>query len=437
MVEYEHMFYYLKSKLNNKRIVIAFLLTFSLVFGFMPKVVGQTADQLAKQKQQKQQQLDAINKKISDYQAQIKQKQAVAGSLKNELAILDLQIAQTEAQIEATNGEIDATNLDIADTTDQIVKTVQNIDKQKLLLKDLIAQINDLDQMSPLEIALENDNFTEFLDQLQYTTNIQERSQEILNEIKILKVSLEQKNLDLKKQKSELDNLKEQLTITENSLSGQRSEKSTLLSRTRGQEASYQKLLTDSKNLEGQLEKEINDLDSQIAAKLGNRKQAPVKGLFAWPMDGVLTQGYGNTGFTSLGYNFHNGIDIAAPAGTTIYAAADGVVVGTGTGNGAYGNWVTIKHTLANGRAVVSLYGHMTRFVLKNGQQVKQNDVVGYEGNTGNTTRLLYGPHRGFHLHFTVFDAEGYGVAPGTLTKIYGPYQVPYGATYNPIGYLK
>ncbi len=412
------------------------MLGLSLAFGFLPSVAGQTNDLLAKLRQEKQQQLDSLNKKISDYQTQIKQRQAIAGSLKNELGILDLQISQTEAQIEATNAQIDATNLDIAETTDQIVKTQQQIDKQKVLLKNLIGQINELDQMSPLEIALENDNFTEFLDQLQYTTNVQERSQEVLNEIKVLKTQLDQKNLDLKKQKADLDSYKESLEVTEDSLAKQRKDKAAILSQTRGQEAAYQKLLTDSEKLEGQLEKEINDLDSQIAGKLGDRKQRPVKGLFAWPMDGVLTQGYGNTGFTSLGYNFHNGIDIAAPAGTTIYAAADGVVLGTGSGNGAYGNWATIKHTLANGRGLVSLYGHMSKVAVRVGQSVKQNDIVGYEGNTGNTTRLLYGPHRGYHLHFTVFDLEGYGVAAGTLTKIYGPYQVPYGATYNPLEYL-
>jgi murein DD-endopeptidase MepM/ murein hydrolase activator NlpD len=186
------------------------------------------------------------------------------------------------------------------------------------------------------------------------------------------------------------------------------------------------------------LEKEINDLDSAIAAKLGNTKLKPGKGMLAWPMKGTLTQGYGNTGFRSLGYSFHNGLDIAAAAGTPIYAAADGTVEATGTGEGAYGNWVAIKHETGKftGKAVITLYAHMSSFRVKTGQAVKMGTLVGFEGNTGNTTRLLYGPHRGYHLHFTVFDARGFGIAAGANTKAFGPYQVPYGAPYNPLEFL-
>ena len=135
----------------------------------------------------------------------------------------------------------------------------------------------------------------------------------------------------------------------------------------------------------------------------------------------------------------NNGIDIAAAAGTQILSAADGTVVGTGTGAGAYGNWVTIKHnitTSSGNRALITLYAHLSSFRVAAGQQVAQGELIGFEGNTGNTTRLLYGPHRGFHLNFTIFDAEGYGVAPGKYENVFGPYQVPYGATYNPLDFL-
>jgi murein DD-endopeptidase MepM/ murein hydrolase activator NlpD len=296
-----------------------------------------------------------------------------------------------------------------------------------------------MDQLSPLEIALENDNFTEFLNDLQYTTSIQERSQEALTKIKALKADLETRQAELKKQKNDLDDLNTQLTKQKDGLNGQRVAKQSLLDQTKGQEKTYQKLLAVSQADQKALSDEINDLDNQIAKQLGSRRLPGIKGLFVWPMDGTLTQGYGNTGFTSLGYSFHNGIDIAAPPGKPIYAAADGVIQDTGTGDGAYGNWVSIKHPpLAKygGKALISLYGHMSSFVAKKGNSVKQGDLIGFEGNTGNTTRLLYGPHRGYHLHFTVFDAEGYGVNKGTLTKQFGSYYVPFGATYNPLDYL-
>lgn len=422
---------------TTKTIALTALFILTAVFGFYGQapVAGQTVDQLNQQKADQQRKLQDITAKINDLQKEINQRKSLSRTLNNEIAILNLEIAQTEAKIEETQGKIDATNLEIADVTNNIVQTEKDIAKNKELLKKLISQIHDLDQMSPLEIALENDNFADFLNQLQYTTNIQEQSQESLNEIKKLKQELELRQTELKKIKTQLDALVDEYELTQAGLDGQRKAKQQILDQTRGQERVYQKLLSESENLEDQIQKEIYDLEVALRAKLGNNRLPPKKGLFMWPMEGVLTQGYGNTGFRSLGYSFHNGLDIAAPAGRQIYAVHDGVVEDTGTGQGAYGNWVTIRHTVSGGRQLISLYGHMSSFKLKKGQSVKQGDLVGFEGNTGNTTRLLYGPHRGYHLHFTVFDASTYGVSQGTL-KQFGTYYVPYGATYNPMDFL-
>lgn len=422
---------------KNKRILISGAFTIMLTFSFVPQVVGQNVDELNSLKQDKQRKLDEINKKISGIQSDIKQTKSKASTLKNEIALVNLEIAETEAQIEATGDNIDATNLEIADVTDQIIKTEVEIKKTKENLKQLIRQLNEMDEMSPLEIALDNDNFTEFLDQLQYATTIQDQTQGTLGQVKKLKEELDQRQLDLKKQKAKLDELQNQLELAQAGLSGQRTAKQSILDQTRGQEKIYQKLLAEQEGLEEQISKEIYNLEAEIRKKLGNRRLPPKKGLLAWPMNGTLTQGYGNTGFTSLGYNFHNGIDVASAAGTPIYAVADGVVLDAGTGQGAYGNWVTIKHAVtAGGRSLISLYAHMSSFKVRDGQEIKQGDLIGFEGNTGNTTRLLYGPHRGYHLHFTLFDEEGYGVAAGAYPNIFGPYRVPYGYTYNPLEFL-
>jgi murein DD-endopeptidase MepM/ murein hydrolase activator NlpD len=427
--------------LKQKSKLLVFLLIVSLVLLYFrgPWALGDaTTDTLKTQKNEVQQKLNEVNNKIKSYQSQIAQVQKQANTLKNQVSLIDLQISSTSAQIDATNTKIDAANLEIADVTEQIVKTEQDIQKQKDILRELISQINDLDQRTPLEIALENENFAEFLNELQYTSTIQERSQEAMNQIKKLKADLEERQKELKKQKAELDALSSQLNEQKASLDKQRVAKQSLLDQTRGTEKNYQKLLAASKSESDALNKEIFDLDEQINKKLGNNRLPKIKGLLAWAMDGILTQGYGNTGFTSLGYSFHNGIDLAAPAGTPIYAAAAGTVLDTGTGKGAYGNWVAIKHPVSakyGNRALVTLYGHMSSFVRKPGESVKAGDLVGFEGNTGNTTALLYGPHRGYHLHFTVFDFEGFGVAPGSL-KQFGKYEVPFGATYNPLDFL-
>ncbi|MCA1324392.1 M23 family metallopeptidase [Herbaspirillum sp. alder98] len=89
----------------------------------------------------------------------------------------------------------------------------------------------------------------------------------------------------------------------------------------------------------------------------------------------------------------HTGVDFAAPTGTPIHAAADGVVDFVGQQNG-YGNIVVIKHWSGYSTA----YGHMSRFAsgIKKGMKVGQNDVIGFVGMTGWAT----GPH--LHYEFRV-----------------------------------
>jgi murein DD-endopeptidase MepM/ murein hydrolase activator NlpD len=86
----------------------------------------------------------------------------------------------------------------------------------------------------------------------------------------------------------------------------------------------------------------------------------------------------------------HGGLDIAAPWGTPIVAAADGVVVYRGWRDDRGGNEVWIKH----GPNLYTLYAHLAGFAVRRGQFVRQGDVIAAMGSTGYST--------GSHLHFTV-----------------------------------
>src|SRR3989344_7011960 len=241
--------------------------------------------------------------------------------------------------------------------------------------------------------------------------------------------------MDLVNQLAKAEGLNHSLDTAQGSLEEQRAQKQEVLLATRGQEKIYQSLLADASAKQDQVEREITDIEYTIRRQLGEKSLPAISGVLRWPMSGILTQGYGKTGFTALGYSFHNGLDIAAPAGTKIYAAGDGIVHATGTGNAAYGNWVVIKHALdKDGKIfrIYTLYAHMRSMRVATGQTVRSGDIVGFEGNTGNTTRLLYGPERGYHIHFTIFDEDGFGIQGGAYQHIYGPYQIPYGYTYNP-----
>ena len=88
---------------------------------------------------------------------------------------------------------------------------------------------------------------------------------------------------------------------------------------------------------------------------------------------------------------FHAGLDFSAPQGTPIYATADGTVSTAGNSGNGYGNHVIINH----GYGYETLYGHMVRVKVKNGQTVKRGEVIGWVGSTGKST----GPHCHYEVH--------------------------------------
>jgi murein DD-endopeptidase MepM/ murein hydrolase activator NlpD len=111
----------------------------------------------------------------------------------------------------------------------------------------------------------------------------------------------------------------------------------------------------------------------------------PIFNGYMWPAKGALTSGYGwRRG------KMHQGIDIAAPIGTPIIAAASGEVVFAGWNSGGYGNLVQLRHPDGS----VTFYAHNNRLLVNNGQKVKQGQLIAEMGSTGRST----GPH----LHFEI-----------------------------------
>jgi murein DD-endopeptidase MepM/ murein hydrolase activator NlpD len=107
---------------------------------------------------------------------------------------------------------------------------------------------------------------------------------------------------------------------------------------------------------------------------------------YVWPAQGVLTSGYG----WRWG-RMHNGIDIGAPTGTPIVAAAPGVVTYARWNSGGYGNLVEVTHPDGS----LTLYAHNNRIVVEEGDQVEQGQHIADMGSTGFST----GPHLHFELH--------------------------------------
>lgn len=133
-----------------------------------------------------------------------------------------------------------------------------------------------------------------------------------------------------------------------------------------------------------------------------DKGQSAKKALMRTPIDGArLSSGFGMRKHPVLGYSkMHQGVDFAAPTGTPIYAAGDGVVDKAGR-NGGYGNYVRVRH---NGEYATA-YAHMSRIAkgVTRGARVRQGQVIGYVGTTGRST----GPH----LHYEILK-QGAQVNP-------------------------
>ncbi len=416
-----------------------FLLAFS-VSRFVFFADAASVDELNNQRGRLELKLAEINKQIKELQGQIGETQKQQASLKNELRIFDAQIRSTELAVEAKETQIEDAKLQIQELTRQVDRREGELQDQRTNLGKLVTMLHQMDESSGLQLAFGSDSFSSILDSVEYTSQLQHRVYSTVQKIKEVKSILEEQRSERTAQLRQQEELKADLEEQRVALNNQRSSRQKLLEKTKGVEKNYQNLLAANKQAGEDLESEIQNLDAQVEAQLGKRTIQPNSSSLIKPMAGVLTQKYGPTNFKALGYSVHNGLDIAAPAGTPIYAAASGEVTACNSSNASYGNWCTVKHkieTKTGSRCIISLYAHMQSYKVSAGKSVAQGDLIGYEGNTGNTTRLLYGPTRGFHLHFTIFDCEGFGIAAGKYSKTYGDYKVPYGYTYNPADFFQ
>lgn len=133
--------------------------------------------------------------------------------------------------------------------------------------------------------------------------------------------------------------------------------------------------------------------DDGVTDFFDDNGESATKFLMKTPINGArLSSHFGNRRHPVLGYNkLHKGTDFAAPRGTPIYAAGNGVIERAGPFS-TYGNYIRIRH--ANGYQTA--YAHMRGFArgMRKGRRVRQGEVIGYVGTTGRST----GPH----LHYEV-----------------------------------
>jgi murein DD-endopeptidase MepM/ murein hydrolase activator NlpD len=149
-------------------------------------------------------------------------------------------------------------------------------------------------------------------------------------------------------------------------------------------EARYKELLAESKRIADAIRRRARSGGPVVQP--GARLLMPVEGRKTSDFGMRLDPVYGV-------YRLHAGIDLAAPGGSPIFAAAAGEVLRAGW-NGGYGNYTCLYHGRFQGKGFATCYAHQSSIGVRTGQRVRQGQVIGRVGTTGAST--------GNHLHFEV-----------------------------------
>jgi murein DD-endopeptidase MepM/ murein hydrolase activator NlpD len=356
-----------------------------------------TAEEVRKQIENTNAQIEALDKEIKQYQSQISKTSEQANSLAKIIKELSLTRSKLVKEKEQIQKKITATGLVIQTLSSNIEDKENSIEISKQSLSRTIKDLSQNDDLLIVERLLNVNNFYDFSREYNNLLSLNQKIKDNLLELKGIKENLINSKIQKEGEKQNLNTLKSNLVQKEQVVLITKKEKDTLLNQTKNKEAEYKKLLLERQKIKDSFEQALEDYEAQLKFIL-NPKLLPKEGsgALSWPLNYVLvTSLYG-----SRWGRFHYGLDFRASIGTSVKSMASGVVEGTGDTDTAckgasFGKWIFIRHN--NGLS--STYGHLSVISVKPGQNVKVGDVIGLSGNTGSST----GPH----LHVAVYASDG------------------------------
>ncbi|MEK7494718.1 MAG: peptidoglycan DD-metalloendopeptidase family protein, partial [Patescibacteria group bacterium] len=376
------------------------------------------------QKEALEKQDDILKAKIASYKDIIRLKSRQGATLGDQIEGLNAQVSGLELEIAQNEKKISALDNDISTLSQRVSEKSVLINQQKKILSELMRAYYSDYAGDTTPLLLSTEESVSYFNQGNWTTDVSDKVGDLLESVRTLRDSLAVEQKSLEEKKEEIDSLHMQLSEREDYLESAKNNKQALLAKTQTDISKYDSLVDDLQKQRDELDNEIENLE---AGKVGDLKGLPgyKKSTLGYPVKSVrISQGYGKTSFSKRAYasGKHNGIDYTGSTGTTIMAAADGKVVGTGNlGKYAYGRWIAIDH----GNGIITLYGHLSKQSVSRGAKVEKGDKIGEMGSTGYST--------GTHVHFTVFSAKSYEVVESSKVK---GLMIPVGATVNPNVYL-
>lgn len=353
---------------------------------------------------QKNADIQNLEKEIAGYQAQLDSIGQQKNSLANSIKELDLTAKKLKADISVTQNKIDKTSLQIQNLSQDIGTKEDSISNNTEAISLSLKEINETDGGSIVENILSADDFSLVWNDLDNAATIREKIRDNTTELRQVKGQLEDTRKSTIDAKNELLNLKSELSDQKKIVDQNTNDKKKLLEQTKNSEANYQKILQDRLAQKEALEKELHDYEAQLKYILDPSK-LPSAGVLSWPLDSIfVTNVFGKNNSGLYATNFHNGTDFRASVGTPVMSMANGVVTSVGDTDtqcprASFGRFVLIQYD----DGLSSTYGHLSLIKVSKGQKVTRGQIVAYSGNTGYSTAP--------HLHVSVYAPDGVEIA--------------------------
>jgi murein DD-endopeptidase MepM/ murein hydrolase activator NlpD len=320
---------------------------------------------------------------------------------------LQQQLSQTNAAIGEVNGRIDSLAAQQESTQRRIAWNAIQLDaaRRSLLLHDellkrRLVDIYEYGDLSYVDALIAARSFSEFVERWEDLRLLIAANQRAVRarkaaeaRVAAVEADLEGTRLQLQQEEQAQNEARSQL----GSLADERRNLVTLAGVRRRSVATEVAEMEDlSAAEEASLERLILERERELEAQqraagiAGGADRSGAGGMFSWPVTGTITSPFGWRSNPFGGApEFHQGLDIAAPSGTTVTAAAGGTVI-MAQWYGGYGNYILIDH----GGGYSTGYGHLSAIYVTTGQSVQRGQAIGAVGSTGQST----GPH----LHFEV-----------------------------------
>ncbi len=330
--------------------------------------------------------------------------------LEEYLALLNNDIYEAEIAVRQASQRIASLERQIITRRMNVVQLTDQAGAQELIVRAYVRALETSMSRSALEVLLTSDTFAEAVDQSSSLDAVKQAGSRSISTLRDIQLRLGQERTALENDQRDIAELHASLEEQQSYLLDQRREKGLLLVRTQGQQSIYEQLMLEAQEKQARVERELQDVTDALSTladpaaleKLGLEPSTPSSGNgpvsaagFIWPVPPLkITTFFHDPEYAQVFGFPHEGVDIRAAQSSEVRAAADGVVYAAKDHGLGY-SFVVLVHR--DQRSTV--YGHLSKIDVKEGQVVRQGDLIGLSGGAiggEGSGRYTTGPH----LHF-------------------------------------